>query len=212
MLEQYNQGKSEYITLPTLLGNSWLENRDYEPGIVNILAHPVQCGPCCEISVKIIDFNPYQRYQQAGFFLYFSEEEVPSLRFNFAAAAQTNHLDLVVRDGVRQNQNITPLSHNKSCTLISPIRTNTRTKQRIPQKKIQSITLSVIIEGDQFCYQYQIDDGEVIPIRSSELELGPPQFIGLAAFQGRPDIPYLRLPMADVIEAKFEYGRVVSCK
>lgn len=209
--EQYNGGRSGYITLPTLLGDSWLENRDYKPGIVNILAHPIQCGPCCEIAVKITDFNPYQRYQQAGFFLYFSEEEVPSLRFNFAATARSNHLHLVVRDGVRQNRDITPLPQNSYRTLISPIKTDPRTQRPILQKKINSITLSAIIEGDQFYYQYQIDDGEIIPVRSGKLEWGAPQYIGLAAFQGRPDIPYPSFPVADVIEARFEYVQLIPC-
>ena len=62
----WNQMRDSSLTLFTQFG----EYSGYPPDstVHNMVIKELACK-CCEITVQIIDFNPYSRFQQAGFFL-----------------------------------------------------------------------------------------------------------------------------------------------
>lgn len=56
-----------FLKLYTLNGDYWYTPPD-SPVIENLLIRKINCNEC-DIIVKIVDFNPTENYQQAGFFL-----------------------------------------------------------------------------------------------------------------------------------------------
>lgn len=203
---------SGLLNLKTHLGGPWLENRDFSPKTINILAHPIQCGECCEIQVKLVAFNPYQRYQQAGFFLFYSESEIPSISFIFACGGGTNHIQAVRRDGEYANEHLIPFEQYKSRAKVSDIFLNPDTKKYEPRVAVDSTILKLVVQGSHYFFLYKTDQNEFKPVASKKIEFGRPISIGLTAFQGRPDVPTPVFPVADVIEAKFEYVTITKCK
>lgn len=210
--EAYNPVSNDYLRMPTLLGDSWSENRNYPPYIRNVLARSIDCGSCCEISVKIVGFNPYQRYQQAGLFLFNSKEEVPSLRYTFASNGGSNHIDAVLREGLYQNRHLIPGQIYGHRSRISWIKENSNGQHPQPDIQVDSIILQVTIDPPHYFFVYQINDNEPVPLASRKIEVLEPRFLGIAAFQGRPDIPYPSYPIADTIVASFEYVNLEPCK
>ena len=77
--------------------------------------------------------------------------------------------------------------------------------------KIDSIVLKVRIENDHYFFSHEEDEGEFVTVLSEKLPFQNPEYIGLAAFQGRPEIPYPVYPLADTIAAHFEYVEVYPC-
>lgn len=202
---------AEYLTLRTLLGDHWLENVAYKPYIINKLAHKVEIGDCAEIEVKLLDFNPYSRYQQAGFFLYYSERDIPSLSYNHAGVGKTNHVQISLRNGMYSNEHLAHASRYGHKVILSKI-DSSDTPNAAPVTKLSSLNLKMRLQDGTYFFSYSIDGQEYRPIRSSKLDLPRPEYIVLAAFQGRPDIPYPVWPVADVIDARFEYVRVRRCE
>lgn len=203
------QPDHDYLSLMTYLGDAWLENVEYEPKVINILAKKISCGNCCEIEVKLVGFNPYQRYQQAGFFLFENKTPVPSLRYNFESGGLTNHVAAVLRKGNRSNEPLISASEPRfrRQVVIGKI------VDGKPEKLLDSIFLKLRIEKNQYSFYKRINNGVYdAPIRTMDLEFGPPKYLGLAAFQGRPDIPAPVWPVADIIPANFAHVRVTKCK
>jgi hypothetical protein len=202
---------SGYLTLETHLGGSWVENRNYKPKSINILAHSISCGTCCVIKTKIVDFNPYQRYQQAGFFIYYNKKVAPSLLYTL----ETNEFDVKVqavrRDAEYQNTNIIESKNYGRRSRISKFVCDEKLDSVIAETKIDSIVLKLIIEDDQYFFEYKTDENPWLSITSKMLPFGSPQYVGLVAYQGRPDIPRPVWPVADVIPANFASFSLTRC-
>lgn len=206
-----NQPDDKYMTLTTLLGGPWLENRDYEPTTLNLLAHPLHLGDCSEIMVKIVDFNPNQRYQQAGFFLFYNDTEIPSFSYQFACGGPTNHAQASIRLGKYHNEHLIPYHLYGHRTKVSKI-LNPGTDRAIAEAPVDSIVLKLTVEGDQYFLKYKIDNQPYQAVASKRIPFGAPIYLALSAFQGRPDIPSPVWPVADIIEAKFDYVKILPCK
>ena len=205
-----NKKGQRYLTLQTSLGDSWLENKDYEPLIRNILTHPLSCGTCCEIKVKIFDFNPYQPYQQAGFFLFYGDEQYPSLRYTFASNNVENRVQAVRREGKYINGDVIPPVSYRKRYGVNKILYRDKGSPYLEQY-VDSIILKLTIDSGEYFFAFKTDEDEYIPVASKDIDLGTPHTIGLAAFQGRPDIPFPVLPVAEILKAKFEYVIINDC-
>lgn len=206
---------SPYLVMETYLGDHWLYNPDYDPQIANILTRPVSCGDCCEIEVKIVNFNPYQRYQQAGVFFFEDEDILPNVRYTLVG---TNGGYLRVQAAGRTAKYMTEeyfsiLDPQYSPRLIvSTYDTNKVAGARDQYlNPIDSIILNVIFDGEQFFYKHRSRDSSYTLIGNSPTPIEDIQYIGLAAFQGRPDIPSPVRPIADTIPAFFEYVKLTKC-
>lgn len=184
------------LTLETYPGDSFLDNRNYKTFVRNILAHKIDCGDCCRIQVKIVDFQPYQRYQQAGFFLFYKFDPVPSIRFTVADGETV----AVKRDGEYSSSHIFFSENHKERAQIDG------------SAQLDSITLDLLIEKSHYFFSQKIDNRKFISIRSEKLPFDRPVYIGLAAFQGRPEIPDPVFPQADTIPAHFTSIRVMPCE
>lgn len=209
--EKNHPDSADYLTLQTFLGGPWLDNRDYEPLTINILAHTVSIGNCAEIEVKLVDFNPYSRYQQAGFFLYYNDTELPSISFKYAAAGESNHLQASIRDGKYSNRHLLLPARTGNTKLVSKI-AFPDTDHASPEKYVENLRLRLRIEDNTYFFLYSVDDQDFQALSGMALDLPAPKYIGLAAFQGRPEIPDPVFPVADVIDAKFEYVKIRLCE
>ncbi|MCB9289676.1 MAG: hypothetical protein H6560_20400 [Lewinellaceae bacterium] len=197
--------ESGYLTLETFPGDSFLDNRDYKPWVINILARAFECGSCCEIEVKITDFTPGQRYQQAGFFLFYGHSVVPSLRMAYAWEGVSVATNIFIRDDTYSNRTLFPTSaFNNRRKILSAL-------NYAEGVRLDSVVLKARVQGNQYFLLHKIDDGDFIALRSQSLNLPPPRYIGLAAFQGRPEIPYPIYPQADTLQVNFEYVRIRPC-
>ncbi|MEZ4991258.1 MAG: hypothetical protein R2824_12630 [Saprospiraceae bacterium] len=203
---------SPLLNLKTHPGGSWLENRNYTPKTINTLTHPIQCGECCEILVKLVDFNPYQRYQQAGFFLFYGDSEIPSIHFAHASAGRESHIQAVKRNGLYANEHLLPFEQYKKRSKVSDIVLNPTNHRFEPKTTVDSTVLKLVIQGSHYFFLYKTDQNDYTPVGSKKIEFGSPSYIGLTAFQGRPDVPYPVFPTASVIDAKFEYVVVKKCE
>lgn len=204
-LDQWDKQKYKgngFLTMETFLGDSWLSNPDYDPEVLNIITKNINCGNCCRIRLKVTDFNPYQRYQQAGFFLFYHKNKaVPSLRYSISNAGDYNEIVAVKRNGKYNNENllqgrpeINRWSKVENQEVLSPM---------------DSIVLECVIKEDQYFFRFKIDRSDFQTIDSEHLDFGRPRSIGIAAFQGRPDVPSPIREVADIIPAKFEYIEVI---
>ena len=192
------------LRLRTFLGGGHLENDDYEPYQKNFLAYPIECHNC-EIEVSITDFNPTERYQQAGLFLFYNESAVPSLRCTYVSAGDNMHnlYQVILRTGKYDNTYLCPGTRYRDRISV------TKVQNGVPDIIIDSLVLQLRIkEGDTYFFRYKIDKGDYVPVRSMSLDLPTPKYIAMAAFQGRPDVPYPVYPVADSIYARFNYVRV----
>ena len=191
-----------YLTLETFPGDSYLENRSYQPTVINILAKEITCGSCCEILVKIVDFNPNQLYQQAGFFIFYENIPYPSMRMTLA---YTGGITVTRRNAKYSNSHLITIKKHKTRAQV----------YKMANGKIlnpnDSIVLKMRIENNQYFFSFKKDNNDFIDITSQSFDFPSPKHIGLAAFQGRPDIPYPVQPLADTIPANFEYVRLISC-
>lgn len=195
---------SGYLTLEAFPGDSFLENRDYKPFVINILAHAFDCGDCCEAEVKIVGFSPFQRYQQAGFYLFYEDEAIPSFRMCYGFGGSSVTTSAFIRDDTYSNRSFFPAHYIRRTKILSG--------QDIDAKvPLDSVVLKIRIQNSQYFMLHKVNDGGFIPLRSQSLDLPPPRYIGLAAFQGRPEIPYPVYPQADTIPAHFEYVRIKPC-
>ncbi len=200
-----------YLTLETHLGGPWLENDNYSPRTANILAHPIQCADCCEIKVKLVGFNPYQRYQQAGFFLFYSDTEIPSIYYTFSCGGNNNHIQAVYRDGEYSNTDLIPFSRYQYRSRISRVSVPKTQDSPSPEILVDSMVFKLIVKDDHYFFQYKTDQNSYVPVASKKILLDKPKYIGLAAFQGRPDVPQPIYDTADIIPAKFEYVHISAC-
>lgn len=195
---------SGYLTLETFPGDSYLANRDYTPFVKNILAHDFHCGACCEIAVKIVGFSPQQRYQQAGFFLFYNDKVVPSFRLTYGFSAYWITTEAFIRNDTYSNESFIPITYLERITVLS--------EQEIAAGiHLDSVVLKLQIQDGQYFLMHKINNGAFIPLDSKAMDLPPPCYIGLAAFQGRPEIPYPVFPQADTIPVNFEYVRIQPC-
>lgn len=195
-----------YLRLQTYLGDSYLENRDYRPYVINILSREIDCGDCCKIQVKLVDFNPYERYQQAGFFLFSGKSVIPSIRLTFASDSRAGRVSLFYRNGTFSTEYLvdTEQHHIRALGYI--------VDEGIVRNPLDSLVLEIEKAGDEYFFSWKPADQPFIPILSKKLTFGTPRYLGLAAFQGRPDVPYPVYPVADTLAANFEYVRVVPCE
>lgn len=192
------------LRLRTFLGGGHLENDDYEPYQKNFLAYPIECHNC-EIEVSITDFNPTERYQQAGLFLFYNESPVPSLRCTYVSAGDDEHniYQAILRTGKYDNTYLCPWSRYGDRIGV------TKVQNGVPNIIIDSIVFQLRIKnGETYFFRYKIDEGDYVPVRSMSLDLPTPKYLAMAAFQGRPDVPYPVYPVADSIYARFNYVRV----
>lgn len=193
-----------YLRLRTFLGGGHHSNDDYEPFQKNFLAHPIDCYNC-EITVSVIDFNPFQKYQQAGFFLFYNETAIPSLRCSYVSSGNnTNNIyQAILRTGKYDNSYLCPWEEFQSRIAVAKVENDT------PSPMIDSIVFQLRIrEGNTYFFRYKIDEEDYIPVHSQQLDLPAPKYIAMAAFQGRPDLPHPVYPVADSIYAKFKYVRI----
>jgi beta-xylosidase-like protein len=206
-LDLWNNQKYEsngYLTLETFLGDSFLENRMYDPKVINVLAKEISCGSCCELYVKIVDFNPSQRYQQAGFFVFYDDKTYPSIRMTLH---NRGVVSMIKRNGKYSNESLIISKEYTERARAYSVKNNNVINP------IDSIVLKMRIENNQYFFSHKVDtSANFIDIRSTVIDFPTPKYIGLTAFQGRPEIPYPVYPIADVIPAKFEYVKVLSCK
>jgi hypothetical protein len=191
-----------FLTLKTYLGDSFLESKDYDPQIINILAHRITCGKCCDIYVKLVDFNPSHRYQQAGFFIYYSEKTYPSLRMTLGFDGMVS---VIKRDAKYSNTPLLGANNNLRAKAYN-------VKSGIIENPIDSIVLRMQIQDGQYFFSHKVNNGNFVDIMSQSLSLPRPVAIGLAAFQGRPEVPFPIYPATKPIPAKFEYAIVTPCK
>lgn len=206
--ESFQDG--EYPTLATWLGDSWLDNVDYEPIVQNILAREINCGDCCEIKVKMLDFNPYQRYQQAGIYLFYDEYNAyPSLRYTLTFPI------LPVRMSPRYRmQAVWRKAEYHNERLFQSVKTRADAitwKKEDPPYHIDSLIFQIQVKGNQYSFSYKVNEKPPVLILTRLLSLDEPLTLGLAAFQGRPDIPSPIFPVADTIPARFEYVEIIPC-
>jgi hypothetical protein len=198
-----------FLTLKTYLGDSWLENIDYEPKIINILARKLRCGDCCTIEVVLAGFNPYQRYQMAGFYLFEEKEPWPSLRYCLDYAVSSNNVGSVLRLEKYWNERVILLTDGRFLgqkIVVTPI------VDGKPDPPIDSLVLKLRIEGNQYSFYKQVNDQyEEAPVLTKHLPLKTPRYIGLYAAQGRPEIPSPIYPVADTIYAHFQEIRIKPC-
>lgn len=210
IFNELNNGEQRHLVLPTMPGDSWIERHDVEPSITNILTHHIHCGSCCELSVMISDFNPSHDAQQAGFFLYYGEEEYPSIRFTLFSNGYHNRIQLVRRDGKNANRDLVPpwpyLKRTKICEITNP-----KTSFARPEHPIDSIVLKLTLNRDEYFCSYKIDNNDFVPVASMIVEFDRPHTIGLTAFQG-PSKNIPAIPVTDAIDAKFEYVIVKNCE
>lgn len=195
---------SGYLTMETFPGDSYLDNREYKPWVINILARAFECGDCCEIEVKVTGFTPWQRYQQADFFLFYEDEAVPSFRMGYGFAGSVVATDAFIRDDIYSNRSFFPPHYIGRTRILSG-------RDIDAKVSLDSVVLKIRIQDGQYFLLHKVNDGGFIPLRSQSLDFPPPRYIGLAAFQGRPEIPYPVYPQADTIPAHFEYVRIRPC-
>ena len=191
----WDKNKSkEYLTLLTIEGDSWLDDRRHTATVHNIVKHKLPIHDLV-IELTLIDFNPYQRYQQAGFFLFFEEgTEVPSLRMTYANADTINKIQGVFRQS--NHTNIDLLEDRIDRATIS-------SSKSYQFDCIDSITLRLEVDQKEFSFARKINDQKLIYIKTVNLNVkNVPKYIGLAAFQGYPTLPP-SLPPADIIPAQF---------
>lgn len=196
---------NQCLVMKTYQGDSWLDDPSIEPTINNILTHRINCGDCCEITIKIRSFHPNQRYQQGGFFLFYGEsgEEIPSVRYTYDGTERATYVSAIYRSVVHQNES---LLRDKS-TIRRRI-----THQSLPQwdSHIDSIMLRLRVKESLYTFSRKVNDEEYISVKSMELPLSKPSYIGLAAFAGYAKIPPV-IPVADSIEVYFEYLKINPC-
>lgn len=200
-----------YLTMETLLGDSNLDNEEYSPKIINVLAHSINCGDCCEITIKVVDFNPYQRYQQANVFFFYSDKVVPSLKFSYDCGRAANIIQAFFRDHEYKNTALIPFDKFQERSKISHINNSKIQNLRTPETKIDSLILKLKIEKQNYFFSYKTNRNAYIPLKAEYINYPPPKYIGLAACQGRPDIPFPIYPVADTIPVHFEYVRLKKC-
>ena len=153
-LELWNNPKykdSGFLTLETHLGGPFLDNKNFEPLTINIPSKKIKCGSCCKIFVKLVKFNPYQRYQQAGLFIFYNETSIPSISFTFVGITDSltqegqNLINAVKRDGKYSNHHLIPenrrsiISQIKNGAILSPI---------------DSLVFQLVIENDEYSFLY----------------------------------------------------------
>lgn len=200
-----------YLTLETHLGDSWLVNRNYKPKVINILSRKISCGSCCVIETKIVDFTPYQRYQKAGFYIFYGKKVFPSIRFSVTSDSKETTVNSVRRNNEYDNQHVFTKTEIKKRSDIGNILGRSLKDLKQPVNLIDSITLRLTIEKDQYFFEYRVNDREYIAITSENIALGTPEYVGITAQQGRPDIPFPIWPVAEIIPAKFESFSISSC-
>jgi hypothetical protein len=195
-----------YLTLETFLGDSWLANENYEPRILNILTRDLECGKCFSVKVKIVDFNPYQPYQQAGFFIFYGKNQpVPSIRNTIATGGKDVNVEAVKRFEKYKGEHLFKYKkHIKKWGWV-------RGQNVIPH--LDSMVLELVVSEEDYFFKYKLNEESETYIGHEEIDFGQPHSIGLAAFQGRPDIPYPVRDTADIIPANFEYIKIrpMSC-
>lgn len=200
---------SAYLTMETHSGGSYLDNRDYDPLTINILTHEIDCGACCEIYVKLVHFNPYQRYQSAGFYIFYNETPVPSTSYvligipNESKNVGRMAVQAIHRHGEYTNW-VLLRDHEKA------------TVSKMEEKKVlhpvDSLILKVVIKRDEYVFLKKTTEDHFLPIDSRRIYTGyQPKYIGLYACQGRPEIPYPIYPVAEIIPAHFEYVKIEPC-
>lgn len=190
-----------YLTLETFLGDTWLGNEDYEPKVLNILTRDLECGKCFNVKVKIVGFNPYQPFQQAGFYFFYGKNKpVPSIRNTITTGGKSTTVDVVKRHKKYGGEHLF--------------------KNRIDLKKwgsvkedsvipyLDSMILDVEVRENEYIFKYKLNEKRPTYIGHEIINFGQPHSIGLAAFQGRPDIPHPVRDTADIIPAKFEYVKI----
>ena len=190
----WNNQNHTNLVLLTQEGDSWLDDTRYTPQIKNILKHKLPHGDF-EVEVTLVDFNPSQRYQQAGFFIFFDENQgVPSVRMTYANANEFNKVQGVYRQGLHSNKDL--LEGRNERAIISFVKPEYT-------RYVDSLTLRLEVNQNEFSFARKINNEEFIYIKSVNLELNKtPTYIGLAAFQGYPTLPP-SLPPADIIPAQF---------
>ncbi len=199
------QNKTGRLILKTHLGDSWLENEDYEPIVYNILSRKMECGDCCKIVLTISGFNPTQRYQQGGFFLFYDDLDFPSLRMTYRGDENITSVQAAFRDDKYSNEDIIHISKYAQRTIVSKVING------IAENPVDSIKLILKIQGNTYFFSKQTDDNKIIPIASQKILMPSPVSIGLAAFQGRPEIPFPIRPVADILPVYFESLKIISC-
>ena len=198
---------SGYLTLETFEGDSWLNHTKYKPYVKNVLTKKIYLSSCGSISIKLKNFNPYQRYQQAGFFLYYNnlKTDYPNLRMTYAfSKIKGRDSGWNIIQVVRKHHEFgsEPLTHKKLNKVEAGVHLDT----------INSLWMRIEIEENLYKFSYRTDDeGEYLPIREEFITLPQPTYIGLTAFQGFPLVPP-PIPVADTIPAHIERIEIKSCR
>ena len=202
--------QSGYLTLETFQGDYWLDDPNYPTFVKNVLARKIACGPCCEITVKLVDFNPFQRYHQAGFVLFydrdFPPDQVPSVRLTITQSwfDSLSHFSAVYR--AREYENIVLLKD------VLNERTYVTKEFKDGGWSTDTVWMRLRMEGNQHTFFRKAqDETNFLAIKTEQLPVSDPQYLGLAAFQGFPLVPPV-IPIADTIPAHFEYVEISPCQ
>jgi len=203
---------SLFFTVGTEIGDYYVKfgETGWDEIIKNLVYRKIDCGECCRITLKISNFHPYERDQQAGFLLFYSDTVDTRLYTRFTYAYSGRNLDSTTILHAQYYDYFSP-----DYAMEGPNRLN---RTVLPRKydesmKTDSIWLSVTIRDSVYKFSYWRNEmpGPQSIGQGHKLKTGAPKVVGIGAWQGHANRNKINPFRADTIPVSFNSLRIEPC-